>query len=126
AIPADNPLRKHLLNEARTLCFALTRQSLAVHECPIDPNLFAMVSPRGYDIERWLEPAVLAHLQQTLLLPRAIDPACTRLYLVPHGPLHLVPYIALHAQADLATAPTITYAPNATIFRHSLTERPAG
>lgn len=124
AIPAQNPLRKHLLVSARTLCFAIGKEALSVHACPINPNLFTMVSPRGYDVNRWLDASVLAHLRNTLLMESATDPECARYTIVPHGPLHLVPFVALQPDAmrSATTGPTITYVPNATVFWHSLSD----
>ncbi|MEM7129693.1 MAG: CHAT domain-containing tetratricopeptide repeat protein [Chloroflexota bacterium] len=95
AIPADNPLRQRLLIEPNTLCFVITREKYFAHQCPIDPNLFTMVSPRGYDPNRWLEPAVIEHLSTTLL-PITEMLKQQRLYIIPHGPLHLVPFAALY------------------------------
>jgi tetratricopeptide (TPR) repeat protein len=122
AIPADNPLRKHLLTSARTLCFVVSRESFAARECTIDPNLFAMVSPRGYDVNQWLDPAVLDHLSQTLLDGISVNPALEQLFIVPHGPLHLVPFVALLSSRKRPSIPepTITYASNATVLWHSL------
>jgi len=125
AIPADNPLREHLLISARTLCFVVSREALTARECAIDPNLFTMVSPRGYDVYQWLDPAVLDHLSQILLVENDVAPEITQLFIVPHGPLHLVPFVALlpGRQHVSMPQPTITYAPNATLLWHSLLDK---
>jgi CHAT domain-containing protein/tetratricopeptide (TPR) repeat protein len=165
ALPTDSPLREHLLTPARTLLFVLTRDSLAVHECPLDPNAFASASPRRDDRSRFLAPAVLRRLHAALLEPlapvsawpgdQARQPvlwpgtgtqevpvrvagdalAAGRLYLVPHGPLHHVPFGALtdrNGQPLLRTGgPSLAYAPSATVLamhwlHHGLAPRRQG
>ncbi|MCB8983767.1 MAG: CHAT domain-containing protein [Ardenticatenaceae bacterium] len=111
AIPADNPLRAHLLLPARTLLFVVTRERLTAVLCPIDPNLFATQSPRGFEARRFLQTAVLERLRRDLLVPAAL--AARRVVVAPHGPLHRVPFAALlHAEGG----PLLTLAPSAAIY----------
>lgn len=129
AIPADNPLRAHLLLPARTLLFVLTASGLAVHDCQLDPNLFATHSPRGFRAQRFLQTAVLQRLSHDLL-PVIGDPSTANsgrsavtgkpitdhrspIILIPHGPLHRVPFTALLHQTD---GPVLRYAPSSTIL----------
>lgn len=119
AIAADNPLREHLLTPARTLLFVLTPATLTVHHCPLDPNLLTTVSPRGADPDRFLVPAVQQRLK-TALLAEAGDGA-SRLWLIPHGPLHHVPFGAFLGGDEKALP---VYAPSATLLQHSLSTRP--
>ena len=121
AIPADNPLRQHLLLPSRTILFTITQNDITAHACEIDPNQFATASPRGYDATRFLKPAVLRRLRQSLLEPIGVALAQERLVIVPHGPLHRIPFAALlHEERPLASpAPIISYAPSGTVFRDS-------
>lgn len=121
AIPADNPLREHLLLPPRTLLFVLTGEAVSAHECPLDPNLFATRSPRGFSVKRFLPTAVLRRLQRDLL-PLNRMPS-SHLLLIPHGPLHRVPFTALLHQA---AGPVIGYAPSGMIFARQQGERPSG
>lgn len=102
AIPKENPLRDHLLLTAETVLFTVRHDTFTATHCGFDPNMFASASPRGFDIERFLQPAVLARLR-TLLLPAEL---AGRVVIVPHGPLHRVPFAALRAGAALALAPS--------------------
>ncbi len=111
AIPADNPLRAHLLLPSRILLFLLTCDRLTVHDCNLDPNQFATRSPRGFAVKRFLQTAVLHRLQHDLLPPFSMPHS--RLILIPHGPLHRVPFTAL---LHRAAGPVIGYAPSGTIF----------
>jgi len=128
AIPADNPLRDYLLLPPRILLFAVTRDRLTVHDCPLDPNLFATRSPRGFAVRRFLQTAVLHRLQRDLLPPLppphfTLRTPPARLLLIPHGPLHRVPFTALLHQA---AGPVIGYAPSGTIFaQQQQAERPS-
>ena len=110
AIPADNPLRAHLLLPARTLLFVLTGPGLVVYDCPLDPNLFATGSPRGFRAQRFLQTAVLQRLSHDLL---PVTEYGSRITLIPHGPLHRVPFTALLHQTD---GPVLRYAPSSTML----------
>lgn len=129
ALPADSPLRAHLLTPARTLLFVLTNSGIAAHECPIDPNAFASASPRGSDERRFLAPEALRRLGAALLAPAGDALTARRLYIVPHGPLHHVPFGALTNERGAplirADGPLLAYAPSATVLlRHCLAARP--
>jgi tetratricopeptide (TPR) repeat protein len=129
AIPADNPLREHLLLPARTLLFVLTGSDLAVHDCPLDPNLFATHSPRGFRAQRFLQTAVLQRLSRDLFpvngnpLSVSGNPTTDHrppftvhrspITLIPHGPLHRVPFTALLHQTG---GPVLRYAPSGTML----------
>ncbi|MFQ5420258.1 MAG: tetratricopeptide repeat protein, partial [Anaerolineae bacterium] len=123
AIPAHNPLREHLVTPARTLLFVVGGDKTAVYTCPIDPNHLTMHSPRGHDPERLLQTAVLQHLHQSLVGIAGAAAQAQRLFIVPHGPLHHVPFAAL-MEANRHQSPhpaaTITYAPSATLLTHVL------
>jgi tetratricopeptide (TPR) repeat protein len=116
AIPAANPLRQHLLLPGRTLLFVITRTGLVVHDCALDPNRLASQGTQHSTINRWLAPAVLERLYHTLLARAGDLAAYPRLVIVPHGPLHQVPFAALWPPA--AALPVLTYSPSATVYHH--------
>jgi len=125
AVPRGSPLGDLLRTPARTLLFVLTRDRLAVHECWIDPNAFASSSPRQGELSRFLCPDMLRQLHALLLEPAATALEAKRLVIVPHGPLHQVPFAALtdasgrHCLRD--GGPCLTFAPSATLLlRHCL------
>ncbi|RMG95297.1 MAG: CHAT domain-containing protein [Chloroflexi bacterium] len=111
----DNPLREHLLVTPGIVLFVLTNAELTAQVCPLDPNLLVTLSPRGFDLDRMLQTAVLRRLQQSLLhdLPQLSQSG--RLYLVPHGPLHQVPFTAL-LNMPACDGPAVAYAPSATVW----------
>jgi len=140
-LAANNPLRPHLLTPPRTLLFRITRAGLDVHECAFDPNAFASLSPRQGDRERFLAPRMRQRLY-TMLLPgeepgrdepdddtsgdaasRGQAAPDRHLCIIPHGPLHNVPFAPLCNEAGKplidADGPHLIFSPSATIFgRH--------
>ena len=118
ALAANNPLREHLLTPACTLLFILTKAELTIHPCAIDPNAFASTSRRHEDRSRFLAPRVLAQLSSLLLPP--VLPLAQMLYIIPHGPLHYIPFAALSNAAGEkfvhSGGPMLMYAPSATIW----------
>ena len=114
-IPKDNPLREHVLLPPKIILFVITKQETAVHICPLDPNKFATASPRGQDITRYLQPPVSAKLFAALLKPAAETLSANHLVLIPHGPLHHVPFTAVidHWQPH---PPELTLSPSATVW----------
>ncbi len=128
AIPKNNPLRDHILTPAKTLLFAITAAEMSVHECPLDPNVFATSSPRGFDAKRFLKTAVLRRLHSDLLTPYFVGrntdygtQPTDHFIIIPHGPLHRVPFTALLAQDE--NPPTLSFAPSGTIFARKRFQR---
>ncbi|MFO7683582.1 MAG: CHAT domain-containing tetratricopeptide repeat protein [Chloroflexota bacterium] len=117
AIPHSSPLRAHILTPAKTLLFVIGQTEIQLHECPLDPNLFATHSPRGFEARRFLKTAVLQRLHATLLKPFT----ATHLVVIPHGPLHRVPFTALFA--DQENRPTLSFAPSGAIFARQQEKR---
>ncbi len=121
AIPGDNPLREHILLPPRTLCFTLTRQRLAARDCGLNPNLFATQSPRGFDATRFLKTAVRQRLYHHLLNDDAGErDGSARVMIIPHGPLHRVPFAALFPDGK---RPFLTLAPSAAIYARQQRQR---
>ncbi len=115
AISADHPLRPLLLPPAHTLRFMLTTDALTLTDCQLDPNQFTTVASRGSDGQRFLHRRILPVLRQRLLPPDAPQ----RLTIVPHGPLHHIPFAAL------LPATIIDYTPSVSLCQ-SVIPRPIG
>ncbi len=120
--------QRHRFPPATTLMFAVTHDQFQVYDIGLSPN---DLRPRQLDnvVERhFLKP----HIRRTLY-DRLIAPAHDllqdkrRLYLVPHGPLHYIPFQALIApDGDTLlrqAGPQLVHAPSATLlFRHGRRE----
>lgn len=119
ALAADNPVRAHVLTPARTVLFVITATSIAVYECPVDPNAFASSSRRHEDRSRFLTPKLLAQLSK-VLLPIELPAHLQQLYFTPHGPLHHIPFVALQDATGQpllrADGPALVYAPSAALL----------
>ncbi len=122
ALPAKSALREHLLTPARTLLFTVTRHAITAAVCPVDPNALAPTSARGNDPQRFLAPQVLRRLYSFLLAPTEAVLRSRRLFIVPHGPLHTMPFAAIPCPEGepLAHAggPRLAFIPSATVFVH--------
>ena len=120
AIPAENPLRDHILPPAKTLCFVVTREQIRLRDCELNPNQLQTHSPRGVDLGRFLKTAVRRRLYQALFA----GVSAQRWLILPHGPLHRLPLTALFPEAE---RPLLQFAPSATIFaRQHRAGPPAG
>jgi CHAT domain-containing protein/tetratricopeptide (TPR) repeat protein len=97
AIPSQAAgLRACLAAQPRLLCFALTRDQLDVRVCPLDPNALQASSAYQADGQRFLRPAVLRRAYDALIAPVAARlAAASEVVVVPHGPLHQLPFAAL-------------------------------
>lgn len=113
--------QRHRFPPSRTLVFAVTHDGLQVHDAGLSPN---DLRPRQLDsvVERhFLEPQIRRTLYDRLIAPvEKLLSGRRRLYLVPHGPLHYIPFQAL-VSADGETllrqeGPQLVYAPSATIL----------
>jgi CHAT domain-containing protein/tetratricopeptide (TPR) repeat protein len=131
-LPAHNRrLREVLVPAAKVLLFAVTCDRLEVYSLPLDPN---RLRPSVH-----VEDPVLAMLQAERRarwlydqLIKPIEPLlqdCRQLYVVPHGPLHYLPFGALRDDdGDFllrANGPAIALAPSATVLVRSCLRRPA-
>ena len=119
-IPADNPLREYLLTPARTILFTITQKRFSVQQLSLDPNTLVSISPRLQGRSRFLHPAILSSLHQGLLAPAGDALQTQHLFIIPHGPIHQIPFAALvdAQQRTLlyADGPALSYAASATLL----------
>jgi tetratricopeptide (TPR) repeat protein len=125
---AGQPAERHRFPPPRTLIFAVTHDGIQVHDAGLSPN---DLRPRQLEsvVERhFLKSQIRRTLYDQLIAPvEKLLRGRRRLYLVPHGPLHYLPFQALIA-ADGETllreeGPQLVYAPSATIlFRYGRAE----
>lgn len=121
-LPADSPVRRHLLPPARIVLFCLTAVGLAAHTCPLNPNDLTWRSPRMEDRRRFLDTAVCRALYDALL-PPAVVTGQRRVLIAPHGPLHEVPFAALLDGAGRPfvrpDGPLLTFTPSVTFWQRA-------
>jgi CHAT domain-containing protein/tetratricopeptide (TPR) repeat protein len=130
SLPAANTaLRAHLVHPPQTLIFAIDRARLTLVNAPLDPN--AIRPPAGARIPgRHLLNGRLPEYLHTRLIGPVAELLAGRsiLYLMPHGPLHHIPFGALRAPDGefllRHDGPTLAQVPSATVLLRS-TSRPA-
>ncbi len=129
--PAGARLRAHLALPPQTIIFAVTRDRLEVYRSALDPNTLRPLPGDSGPGRRLLRDRLLAHLFDQLIAP--VEPLLhdrALLYLIPHGPLHSVPFMALRSSAGdhllRREGPAIALAPSATILIRNCLGRPAG
>ncbi len=121
-------IQRHRFPPAKTLCFAISRDTIALYDLGLSPNDLHP-SQLGGVVERYfLEPQIRQTLYGRLLGPVSEQLAQTRqLYLVPHGPLHYIPFqtlIAPDGQTLLhEQGPELHYAPSATLLFRELSHQ---
>jgi tetratricopeptide (TPR) repeat protein len=129
AIPAASPLRELLVTPPELWLFAVTPSGVQAWRCAINPNALHGSGPLAADGRRFLQPPVLRRLYATLIAPvAALIAAADHAVIVPHGPLHHIPFAAL---LDDSGAPLLdqgvrlSHAPSATVLLHQLAARPS-
>ena len=100
-------------------------------DLPLDPNTLRPQPGEPGPTARLLRDDLLPDLYDQLLAPATrLLAQSSQLYLVPHGPLHHVPFLALHSAAGTpllaADGPAVALAPSATILLRSCLGRPRG
>ena len=121
-LPSENTrLREHLTLPAQVLIFAVTRDRLEIFRPETNPNTLRPQSLDPGPGTRMLRDRLLARLHAELIGPLAELLAGRRLlYLIPHGPLHYVPFMALRSAEGAyllaGDGPAIALAPSATIL----------
>lgn len=119
--PQSAHLRQYLASPARVLIFVITQDQIALHDANLDPNTLRPQLDDPAPYQHFLKPRMLAILYDHLIAPvRDLLHGRRLLYLVPHGPLHYVPFNALCSKnGDYlvgSNAPAIAFAPSATIL----------
>lgn len=121
-LPPENArLREHLTVPPQTLIFAISRDRLEVLHSALDPNTLRPQPGDPGPGRRLLRDRLLTRLQTQLIEPAAsLLRGRKLLYLIPHGPLHYVPFMALRSAAGQhlleASGPAIALAPSATVL----------
>ncbi|NTU84945.1 MAG: CHAT domain-containing protein, partial [Chloroflexales bacterium] len=113
--------RRHRFPPPRTLLFAITRDEVAVHDLGLAPNSLLPALLDSVVERHFLRPEVRRRLFTMLLGPVSAALArARRLYLVPHGPLHYIPFQSLIApDGDTLLrggGPELVYGPSATVL----------
>jgi tetratricopeptide (TPR) repeat protein len=139
ALPGRTILIEYYVADEHLIGWVITRRHASVHALgPVAPIVsgirflqFQLAAPR------WREPqaarsrtSAVAHLRE--LHERLLSPFATHLasadhvVVVPHGPLHAVPFAALHdGTAYLGERITCSIAPSATAFVQAMRQTPA-
>ncbi|HEU5090145.1 MAG TPA: CHAT domain-containing protein, partial [Roseiflexaceae bacterium] len=124
--PEAQGLRDCLAMPARLVGMALTRDSVAAFISALNPNVLHSAAGR-HDGTRFLGPATLTRLGDALLGPLAAQiEQAGRLVVIPHGPLHQVPFAALpdhNGHSLIERIPEVRIAPSATVLLRVLPER---
>lgn len=118
--PAEG-LRRPRFPPAKTLLFAITRQTVRLIDADLSPNKLYPHQTSAVVERHFLAPALRRLLYTKLLAPIAdLLPEKRTLYLAPYGPLHFIPFAALLAADDQpllqATGPTVIYTPSVTLL----------
>lgn len=114
-------MRRHRFPPAHILLFALTRDTIRVHDLGLSPTVLQPSDLNNVVERHFLDPAIRRTLYDRLIAPVAdLLPQQRRIYLAPHGPLHYIPFQALIAPDGETLlredGPQIVYAPSATIL----------
>lgn len=116
---------------ARSLLFAVTRDRLEVHDLYLSPNDLRPSQLHSVVEQHFLQPQIRRMLYNKLISPiETLLQDKHYLYLVPHGPLHYIPFQALLApDGDTLLrekGPQLTYAPNAALLFRDRVEKQTG
>ncbi len=127
--PQNARLRGHMALPPIILIFAVTRDHVEVHRARLDPNKLRPLASDHSPGRHLLRERMLPLLYAELIGPVAHLLRGRRLlFLIPHGPLHYVPFLALRSAAgDFLLdqdGPAITRAPSATILLRNCLDRP--
>ncbi len=120
-------VQRHRFPPPHTLLFAVTHDQVTAHDTGLSPNDLLPRHLHAAAERHFLEPAIRRTLFDRLLGPIAhLLPDVLRLLIVPHGPLHYVPFQALTAPDGETLlrpgGPVLVYGPSASV----LLRRPFG
>jgi CHAT domain-containing protein/tetratricopeptide (TPR) repeat protein len=130
SVPETNTrLREHLTLTPQVILFAITREHFEVHTPALNPNLLRPQIGDRYPGRHLLHARLPQYLYDRLVAPAAhLLDGSSVLYLIPHGPLHYVPFTALRSAAGdyllHAQGPALALAPSATILLRNCLGRP--
>ena len=129
--PENERLRRQLLPPARIVLFAITHDSFAVYPvaAELDPNQLQPSADDPAPGRRWLRERALVALYERLIAPvEDLLEGRALLYLIPHGPLHYLPFSALRSASGVhllaADRPALAFAPSATVLLRNCLGRP--
>ncbi|GAB4200926.1 MAG: hypothetical protein OHK0022_22480 [Roseiflexaceae bacterium] len=129
-LPEENKaLRTLLIHKPQLLIFALTDTRLEVREIQVDPNVLWPAGRHKFSASSFAQHRKPADLHEVLIAPVAEVCAGRRLlHLIPHGPLHHVPFAALRdgSGQHLIEHSALTVAPSATVLLRKCHTRPNG
>jgi CHAT domain-containing protein len=131
-LPHENTrLRAHLTLPPQTIIFAITRSQLEILRPRLDPNTLRPQPGDPDPSQRLLRERLLTHMHAQLIAPaESLLRGRALLYLIPHGPLHSVPFMGLRSAAGAhlldAGGPAIALAPSATVLLRNCLSRPLG
>lgn len=127
----QNPrLLKQLTLPPNILIFIISRNDCVVRTAPIDPNLLRLQGDVRRSSQRWLHNRQLHALYDALITPVAdLIAGYKQLFIVPHGPLHHVPFLAFRSPSGHylleKDGPVVAFAPSATILlRNCFAQQP--
>ncbi|GAB4191010.1 MAG: hypothetical protein OHK0022_04340 [Roseiflexaceae bacterium] len=128
--PENTHLREQLTLPPEVLIFAVTRDHFEMHRIALDPNALRPQLGDPGPGRRFLRPRLLARLHDQLIAPVAhLLDGQQVLYLVPHGPLHYLPFAALGREGAppllRAGGPALAHAPSATVLLRNCLRAPA-
>lgn len=122
------PVQRHRFPPAQTWLFAVSRTELRAHDTGLSPNDLRPRHLRSVIERHFLEPNIRQNLYNHLIAPvEDLIQGKRRLFVVPHGPLHYIPFQALLApDGDTLLrqdGAAIVHAPSATLlFNYRQTE----
>jgi CHAT domain-containing protein/tetratricopeptide (TPR) repeat protein len=117
-------VQRHRFPPAKTIIFAITRDTIQVHDARLSPEALRMSQPNTILEKPFLELQTRRAMYERLIAPCApLLAGKHRLYLVPYGPLHYIPFQALISPAGTTllheAGPQLIYGPSASVlFRY--------
>jgi CHAT domain-containing protein/tetratricopeptide (TPR) repeat protein len=129
--PQNQRLRELLLPPPEIILFAVTSEHMEVHRIAFDPNRLQPLPGDPTPGRQLLTARKLSWLYTQLLAPvEHLLAGMRSLHIIPHGPLHFVPFAALQVSGGQyllsADGPSVSYAPSTTVLRACLERQASG